>query len=41
MQKGEEDKIKIQAEAISKLEIKDFMYHRMDTNEVISKLKSD
>jgi Ca2+-transporting ATPase len=41
MQKGEESKIKITAEKISQLDVKDFKYHKMDAKDIISKLNSN
>lgn len=40
MQKGEESKLKVQAEAIQKLQTDDFKYHRMSVKEVLEHFKS-
>lgn len=40
MQKGEEAKLKAQAEAIKQLTTDDFKFHRMGVKEVISHFKS-
>jgi magnesium-transporting ATPase (P-type) len=40
MQKGEEGKLKVTAEALQKLNISEFQYHRMEHNKVIEELKT-
>jgi magnesium-transporting ATPase (P-type) len=40
MQKGEEGKLKVTAEALQKLNISEFQYHRMEHNKVMEELKT-
>jgi hypothetical protein len=38
MEKGQEDKLKATAEAIQKLDTKDFKYHHMEVDQVLKEI---